>query len=269
MHRKRRCQRSSSMRTIISSFVLLLLLYWLQGCFSPQTKTILPAEKAEWVYVTPNGRWILFQEARHMLKLLDPVTNQEILISNSGIAVWLDDGLLEGERTGTLGQEYFIVNLEPVTVVNLTRPPGDSSDLPRHIQEADSVYAFLTGEESYTLLLLRRGPSGKVTEGYYVSGARDLDTLLAGVLYKVRPPSGPDCPWREAAPSPDGRYYFINGEDMRIYSQQGELLNSISNDALVCYGWAWDSSGVYVQEQRGGMFVPRQVGPLQLLLAEP
>lgn len=269
MHLKRRCKGSGSTRTIISSFVLLLLLYWLQGCFSPQTKTILPAEQAEWVYVTPNGRWVLFQEARHILKLLDPATGQEVLVSESGIAVWLDDGLLEGERAGILGWEYFIVNLDPFEVVNLTSLPGGSSDLPRHIQGADSVYAFMTGEESYTLLLLRRGPSGNVTEGYYVSGARDLDTLLAGVPYKVRPPSGPDCPWREEAPSPNGRYYFINGKDMRIYSQQGKLLNAISNDHLTCYGWAWDSSGVYVQEQRGGMFVPRQVGPLQLLLAEP
>jgi hypothetical protein len=260
-------QRKHTMTAVATAG--LLLLYWLQGCFSPQTKSILPAEKAEWVYVTPNGRWILFQEARHILKLLDPATGQEVLVSESGgTAYWLDDGLLHGGRSGTLGWEYFIVNLEPFAVVNLASLRGEGATLSQHMCEADSVYALKTGTDKYTLLLLKREPDGSVSQGRYVQDVRDLDTLLAGVPYKVPPPL-PVCPWGEEAPSPDGESYFINSDALRIYSQQGELLNAISNDRLTCYGWAWDSSGVYIQERKAGMFVPLQVGPLQLLLAEP
>jgi hypothetical protein len=105
-----------------------------------------------------------------------------------------------------------------------------------------------------------------VTAGYFIRGVRDLDTLLASVPYGT-PPLFTSCPVEKKVFSPNGRYYYYWSTALEIYSQQDKLLNSVYSKALHCFGWAWDSSGVYVQERRGGP--THDIGALQLLLAEP
>lgn len=241
-------------------------------------RTILPAEKAWWIYVLPDGRRILYEMPSQgpgdpgRLMLLDVATGKEVLISKGmSWAEWLDDELLYGEgSSGSVrGPDYYyVVNLRPLSVVRLEALPGGAEALPRSIHEADSIYALVTDSENkkYRLLLLQRGPSGEVTQGYYAEDVRNLEVLLAGIPYRLAPPLVYN------SVSPDGQYYYAcrtrDTLEMRIYSQRGDLLNSVvpHSYTLTCYGWAWDSSGVYFQEDGGWS---RRVGPLELLPVKP
>jgi hypothetical protein len=258
--------------TMVGQLLLLLLLFsLLQTCSpfgSPKVRTILSEDKAGRIQVLPDGRRILHSGPHRPESLLDAATGEDIPLPDDLGGGLLDDELLYGEKDVAGVRHYYVINLRPMTVVWLEPLPGGAEALPGAIREADSIYAFQTGTDEYRLLLLHRDPSGTATQGYYIEDMRNLDTLLAGVPYKVPTLSGLLCPWREETPSPDGQYYFINGDDLRIYSRQGALLNADSRNHLECYGWAWDSSGVYVQEVNIGLG-GAIIGPLELLLAKP
>lgn len=254
--------------------LFLLLSYLLCGCTPlgvPTTRTILPADKAVLLYFLPDGRRIVYTApSQPSIMLLDVATGQSVPVPENAGVLPLDDDLLYGEDSSTGIRYYYVVDLGPMVAIRLEPLPGGMEALPRYAREADSIYAMVTDSSlgKYMLLFLQHDPVGDVTQGYYVSGVRDLDALLSGIPYKTPPPSF-SCPWNEKVPSPDGRYYYILYGGLRIYSHQGELLNTDSRKHLCCYGWAWDSSGVYVQERREGMIVSPQVGPLELFLAEP
>ena len=254
--------------------LFLLLSYLLCGCAPlgvPTTRTILPADKAVLLYFLPDGRRIVYTApSQPSIMLLDVATGQSVPIPETAGVLPLDNDLLYGEDSSTGIRYYYVVDLGPMAAIRLEPLPGGQEALPERIQEADSIYAIVTDSSlgKYTLLLLDRDSFGSVTEGYFIRGVRDLDTLLAGVPYGTPPPYRP-CPGNEKVPSPDGRYYYILSGGLRIYSQQGKLLNTDARKDSYCYGWAWDSSGVYVQESKIGMFAPLRVSPLQLLLAEP
>jgi hypothetical protein len=198
--------------------------------------------------------------------LLDVATGQDTPVPEGIGALPLDDQLLYGEKDSAGIRCYYVVDLLSMVAVRLGPLPGGSEALVGHVREAESIYALKTGADKYRLLLLTRKSDGSVSQGYYVEDVRNLDTLLAGVRYGT-PPRVPPCPLDQEVFSPNGQYYYVESEELRIYSPQGELLNSISGKYLHCYGWAWDSSGVYVQERRGGP--THDIGALQLLLAEP
>jgi len=281
----------------------LFLLFLLPGCTwgaptplpprppTPGIETILPAGKAEQVYVLPDGRRVLFREEppgyKSPLMLLDVATGQEVLVSEEmDWAEWLDKELLYEHGTRVSGEDQYVVNLQPLAVVKLKWLPADAEALPGHVQEADDVYAIATGSREgsrvYTLLIVERDPSGNVTRGYVTTEVRNLDTLLGDIPYK-KPPRHPYYNTNLSEyPSPDGQYYYtwVRGSSakpdiLQIYSQQGMLLNSVSasssNWLLICHGWAWDSSGVYFQESRkvGFWGSPYEYSPLELLRVNP
>lgn len=257
----------------------ILLLLPLLSCLSkegplpghPGARLILPADKAEWVSVLPDGRRILFNPGfGYFLTLLDVGTGNEIPISKEiATAGWFDDELVYGFG---YGEKHFVVDLRLFSVIKLESLPPGSPALPRHIREADAVYVLGNGA---ILLLLEREPSGTVTGGYAAMNVRNLDMLLAGIPYKVPPSFGDPNSGQEEHPSPDGRYYYtckhtVPDEVLRIYSQQGDLLNFVSvSNTLTCYGWAWDNSGVYFRESVTPMIGPARFSPLQLLPVRP
>jgi hypothetical protein len=109
-----------------------------------------------------------------------------------------------------------------------------------------------------------------VVGGYAVYDVHDPDALLAGRPYKIVPPFSYNSTGKHL--SPDGDYYYTcdGFVTLRIYSQQGDLLNfagpSDSDLGLICYGWAWDGSGVFIQEfGQGPAIGEHRIGPLQLL----
>lgn len=256
----------------IAGLLFLLLTGSVLGCSpfrSSRVSTILPGETAHFVSVLPDRRRILHAGPSHPISLLDVSTGQDVPIPENVGAFPLDDELLYGWSEKW---ELYVVNLQPLTAVKLEPLPGGLDALPGRAHETDSIYAIETGTDKYMLLLLERDLAGIVTAGYSVGVTGNLDTLLAGVPYKLPPSLYPYCPPHEKVPSPDGQYYYVNVPGLQIFSRQGELLNSISASSgasLYCYGWAWDSSGVYVQEIRVGMFLLPDIGPLQLLLAKP
>jgi hypothetical protein len=222
------------------------------------------------LYFLPDGRRIVYTApAQPAIMLLDVATGQSVPIPENAGVLPLDDNLLYGEDRSTGALYYWVADLGSMVAIRLEPLPGGQEALPGRIPEADSIYALETDTEKYTLLLLTRDRDGNVSQGYFIGGVRGLETLLAGVPYKIPPPSESHCPWNEEVPSPDGRYYYILYGGLRIYSRSGELLNTDARKHSYCYGWAWDSSGVYVQERRMGMTRPLQVGPLELLLVEP
>jgi hypothetical protein len=250
--------------------LLLLLLCIAQGCSplgGPTVRTILPADKADIIDFLPDGRYIVHASpSQSSVMLLDVATGQDVALPK-GVA-WagpLDNDLLYG--ASDTGENQYVANVQPLEAVRLGPLVGGPDSLPAYTREADSIYAIKTGIETYRLLLLERDPSGNVIGGYYVGGVRNLDTLLAGVAYKTPPPVL-HCPWRERVPSPDGQYYYYIDNGLRIYSQAGELLNTDAREHSRCYGWAWDSSGVFIQERNEGLG-GSIIGPLQLLLAKP
>ena len=279
---------------IIGGLLLLLIVFsWgVQGCTlsRPTTRTILPADKAWWMSVLPDGRRIFFHPGKDStrLMLLDTATGQETLVSeNMALRGWLGDELVYGPAIDyRTEKDYYVVDLTSLLVVKLERP-ADAEAIPGHVLEADAIYAISTGKRTYDLLLLRYDASGDVTGGYYVDGVRDLPVLLAGIPYKTPPelpyslsetlPDG-RTRLRDRFPSPDGRYYYtceyrgVEPGVLRIYSEQGELLNSVSATStwdIGCYGWAWDSSGVYFHMGADPIMGPLRSGPLELLLAQP
>jgi len=249
----------------------------------PAAEMILPADRAGWVYVLPDGRRILFRsEDDTSLTLLDVATGEKVPISKEmTVAEWIDDELLYGESGD--GQNHYVVNLQSLSVVKLDALPANSAAIPRYVQEAGGIYAIATGEVGHNLLLLERDRSGNVIGGYVVEEVRNLGMLLASVPYKMPP----DHPYYDASeenvPSLDGQHYYTCSlSALGIYSQEGELLRSVSasdsdsgsdlgsDTELHCHGWAWDSGGVYFQEWRtAGEDSFTQNGPLELLEVEP
>jgi hypothetical protein len=281
----------------VAIIVALLLLVPLLCCCGegeflaghPGARTILPADKAEGTYVLPDGREILFSMPDGLM-MLDAATGAETVISKEiASAVWLGDDLLYGQAA----TQRFVVNLRPLKVVKLEALPAESPDLPTRLREADAIYveAATTGLNDYNLLLLNRDPDGSVGGGYFVGEVRNMEVLLAGLPYQLRP----DNPYylsggsadgtqktMERLPSLDGQYYYKCGENgvaplLQIYAQDGTPLNSIAvpngDFDLQCQGWAWDNSGVYFQEGEsavGSLFKPRpRNGPLELLPVRP
>jgi hypothetical protein len=249
-------------------FLLLFLLSSVQACSSfenPKVRTILPASKAAWIEILPDGR-ILYGRG-----LLDVTTGEDTPFPDELGAALLDDELLYGygEKDVTGVRHHYIIDFRPMIVVWLESLPDSPVDLPAYIREADDIYVVVTDsvKKTYRLLLLQHDSAGNVSGGHYADGVRNLDLLLGDIPYKTPPPL-PRCALDQKVPSPDGQYYYDLHTELRIFSQQGELLNSIAGGDLWCYGWAGDSSGVYIQEQRGDLF-SHYVGPLELLLAEP
>lgn len=271
---------------LIAALGLLFVLMTLLGCVHPRSSTspvsalsplpttttanrprlVLPAEKAAFVYVLPDGRGIVFR-VEDELVLLDVATGRETPIpGRMAWVVWLDDNLLYGESD----DECYVATLQPVSVVGLETLPADSAALAGHIRAAGDLYV-LTTAKGHALLLLGRDASGNVTQGYVVQGARNLELLLAGIPYKTPSPH-PYYSEQEQYPSPDGRYYYTCAEapgTLRIYSRDGRPLNSVSTpgSTLACHGWAADSSGVYFQANPSGSAF--KVGPLELLPVGP
>ena len=281
---KQRRIPSNAPRLIGMALALLSLL--LAGCEetrygNPHARTILSATDADRVAVQPGGRQVIFwpKGPSSSLMILDVSTEERVLISEDmSWGGWLDDEFLYGydyAPTTTLRLAYYAINLRPVAVVRLeTRVTAEA--LPERIQEADRIYAAKPETSGgYLLLLLQLDADRRVVGGYAVPSVRDLDTLLAGHPYKIAPPGFPSGSPGEKHFSPDGKYYYIcDGvivNPLRIYSQEGDLLDyagvSASGMTLVCYGWAWDGSGVFIQQIGPGLR-PR-IGPLQLLEVQP
>jgi hypothetical protein len=290
-------RRIPSNRPWLISLMITLTLLRLTSCGgplpgSPKARTILPASDVDRVDVLPDGRRIIFwpTDATLGLMMLDISTGERVHISK-GIyeARWLDDELLYGEGptyTSTTEFAYYAINLRPLGVVRLEALAAGAASLPERIKEADSIYVVVTASlgslgEEYLLLLLRLDADRRAVGGYAVYNVRNPDTLLAGHPYKTVPSKYP-FPYgssEEKHPSPDGNYYYICGhwyvgERLLVYSRQGELLNSATTSSsgliLTCYGWAWDSSGVFFQETGSGPPIgERRIGPLQLLEVKP
>lgn len=276
--------------------MLLFLLLLTSGCNEeegplpgyPGAQTILPAEESERVYVLPDGRHIFFLTEAGMM-LLDVATGQELPVpADIHQVTWLDDGLLYGkgyDRSRTLESvdTHYVIYIQPLSVIELERLPRDSDTLLQHARQADIIYAYadpdLVGSKYYRLLLLRLDTSGKVTGGYVVQDADNPDVLLTGIPYQIPyhpyyrndgfPRSAPSFP------SPDGKYYYTCPMQpaLEVFTQEGELLNSVTvSHQVLCYGWAWDSSGVYFQQwdiHGGWGSPPTRRGPLELLPVRP
>ncbi len=250
---------------------------------SPQGRIVLPMPDADVVRVQPGGRLVIFWSATppEGLTVLDVSTEEREFISKDILrARWLDDELLYGEGflpTTTQKLAYYVINLQPAAAVRLKPLDAGSESLPQRVAEADSIYTSAPGSanQKYLLLLLRLDADHRVIGGYVVEDVRSLNSLLADRSYKTAPPEFPYNKHGEKYPSPDGSYYYICYgffHALEIYSQQGELLSFADPESrssepwLNCYGWAWDSHGVFFQEQASGPAIGNPyIGPLQLL----
>ncbi len=242
---------------------LLLALFFLQSC-GTRTRVILPAEEADIPEVLPDGRHIS-HSGKNGPMILDVATGEEVSVPEVDGMEWIGDGLFLGEKHHLEDNSwtYYVVNLQPVSVVELSVVSG--KDLTSAIQASNSIYLLdsKTASGRYTLLLLNGEPSGQIVSGFYIDGVSNPDEWLAGRPYKTRTPP---LVCGGGQRSPDGQYYYIyvSAERVQIYSQQGKLVNSISSSQLGCYGWAWDSSGVYVQSGHRNLRTGL-LGPLLLL----
>jgi len=276
-------RRISSNVVWIIGMAIVLILLSLASCGgplpgSPKARTILSASDADRVDVLPDGRRILFwpKDSPSDLMMLDISTGERVRIAKDiDQARWLGDELLYGYQltyTG-IGYAYYVVNLQPLAVVGLETLAVGAESLPEGIRQADSIYAIVTGalNDKYLVLLLRLDMDRRAVGGYAVYDVHDPDALLAGYPYKIIPPFVYNPSGEH--PSPDGEYYYTYGagaNPLRIYSQRGQLRNFVgpsrSDLGLICYGWAWDSSGVFIQEfGQGPLIGERPIGPLQLL----
>lgn len=266
---------------IVEVFLLLVL----SGCYPqnisthlPGVETILPSEDGNSVYVLPDGRRILFY-TKGELWLLDVATRQELVaFQGVGSAQWLDDELAYGWKGSPDGKAHYVLNLQLGTTVWLQPLQAGDEFLARHIYGATSIYTIETGNNEHTLLLLQCDSAGNATGGYSVEKVHNLDALLNRIAYKGLPPALPFNAGGENYPSPDSQYYYTCDQGrvgvLRIYSQQAGFLSSASASSaypiLTCYGWAWDSSGVYFQTANpGGTIHEPRVGPFQLLRVKP
>lgn len=241
-------------------------------------ETVLPAEKAEFVYAFPDGRRVLFRSVGDTLVLLDIASGQEVM-TFSGIhqvyGIGDESAYGFGTPPGVSCEEACVIAPRQRSIVWLQTLSSKSLLLPQHIRDADDVLVIGDQFEGL-LLLLKQDSAGNVTGGdsvryYYADYVDNLSTLLAEVPHVTLPSVYSSTPPYQKHSSRDGQFYFTCTGNLVIYSQQGELLNSISTPhTLRCYGWAWDNRGVLFQEQesRGGLAAPVW-GPLELLPASP
>jgi len=251
-------QKRSNVAVLIG---FLLLLFFLQSC-GTQARVILPAKEAEVPELLPDGRHISHGKEGWAM-ILDVATGEDIPVPGVGGMTWIGDNLFYGEtyHRETDTRTYYVINLQPLSVVELATLA--EKNLSAAIQSADSIYDLGTEGGTHRLLLLNSDSSGQVVQGYQVTGVSDLDELLAGRTCKKK--AAPiRCSKKEI--SPDGQYYYqyISAAKVEVYSQQGKLVNSFSAFQLQCYGWAWDSSGVYIQSRERDRRT-NLLGPLLLL----
>lgn len=230
-----------------------------------RARTILPAEEAHAVELLPDGRHIL-----HGASVLDMATGEDEHVPDVSGMEWIGDGLFYGSSGHVEVDERikYVINWPSLSAVRLQELSEDK--LPARIQEANLFYVFGSSTESgkYQLFILDTNPAGQVVQGYHIDGIEDPERWLGDRPYQT--PAPPiECDWKQPVPSPNGRYYYdyVRGSSLQIYTQEGKLVNSISTSGLRCYGWAWDSSGVFVQERQLNVRYS-YIGPLLLLEAE-
>jgi len=207
--------------------------------------------------LSPAGTGLVYggsKEDENFLLELSNRRKQEIDCSLN----WLDDEILlcrRYDRMTVLNRSLFIES-DPLKKVDIKAlSVSDLSDL---LAKAGKIFRPSKGNTGYIYILDSKD------ENYAITGVEDIDSILQNYTYASFPTRF-GCPQEaldENSISPNGEYYYtVIRQKQSILTiakvANNEKLSSFTTEeakAIVCGGWASDSSGVFFRVHGTGFY---------------
>lgn len=269
---------------------LALGFFWLAtGCNSTSyVQDIIPAEvdPPRW-YLSPAGDKLLYNtraESEHaIIRFL--ATGQEVTIAACPWFSWLDDETVycydyqEPQDIPVAVIGNISANAGAFSRTSIKAVTADQAQLDTWLDQAKAIYRLhpFSGSDS----LLVDTELQKNTKLYYhISSIKDLDKVLKKYHSTTIFLSGSFVDSANKIHSPNGKYYYLLQDSLRIYDEASDRLLTEFKPQFdyksyfqipgsyptKSEGWAADSSGVYFQIYHSSGFGPRlPVRPIQKL----
>lgn len=240
--------------------ILLLLVIGISGCSlsSKDVETVVTEENMRYWKLSPDGNGLVYGGARNEDNYLAELPirkkqNIDCLLS------WLNDEMLlcYRERQTTILDRDTFIESDPFKEVDIkTLSSTVLNDL---LANAEEIFRPVgNGGNSGYIYIYDTG-----NENYAITNVEDLDGTLRGYTYTSFPTrfGCPQDALGENSISPDGLYYYtVIRQSQSILTiakvADNEMLATFTTEeakAIVCGGWAGDSSGVYFQVHGTGL----------------